>query len=350
MADQKTEQPTAHRLRKARQEGQFASSRDLIVSAQLIFVLGLGFLLGSQLLSSIGDAAVILFRRAFLSRDLNTAELPVLLGAGLKTPLEWLFAIGCLVTILVLLTQLVTTGFGFSLKPLLPNVTRLNPTSRLKRLPWENTSSAAKAIVLIPIIGLVLYAVIFPQLPELSNLAMVGLGSGLKKASSMISTLWWRLALALLAIGCIDFIRQRRRLTKELRMTKQEIKDEMKEMDGNPQMKMRIRRLQRDAARHSMMKAIPKATVVIVNPTHYAVALHYEMNSKSVPTVVAKGKNYLAQLIRERARQYEVPIMENKPLAQALYQAVEVGQEIPSHLYRAVAEVLAHIYKSLNRR
>ena len=179
---------------------------------------------------------------------------------------------------------------------------------------------------------------------------MVGLGNGLKKASAMISTLWWRLSVALLVIGAVDFVRQRRRFTKDLRMTKQEIKEEMKEMDGNPQMRMRIRRLQRDAARRSMMNAIPKATVVIVNPTHYAIALRYEMNSKSVPTVVAKGKNYLAQRIRERARQHEVPITENKPLAQALYQAVEVGQEIPPHLYRAVAEVLAHIYKSLNRR
>lgn len=350
MADQKTEQPTAHRLRKARQEGQFASSRDLLVSAQLILALGLGVLMGSQLLSSIGDSAVALFRRAFVNRDLSTAEMPVVLGVGLRVPLESLFALGALVTILVLLVQLITTGFGFSLKPLVPDLGRLNPGPRLKRLPWQNTSSAAKAAIFLPIIGLILYAVIFPQLPELANLQMVGLGSGLKKASSMIATLWWRLALALLAIGCIDFIRQRQRLTKDLRMTKQEIKDEMKELDGNPQMKMRIRRLQRDVARRSMMKAVPKATVVIVNPTHYAIALHYEMNSKSVPTVVAKGKNYLAQLIRERARQYEVPIMENKPLAQALYQAVGVGQEIPSHLYRAVAEVLAHIYKNLNRR
>ncbi|HEY7304273.1 MAG TPA: EscU/YscU/HrcU family type III secretion system export apparatus switch protein [Bryobacteraceae bacterium] len=350
MPDQKTEQPTAHRLRKARQEGQFASSRDLIVSVQLIIALAVGVSMGSHLVSSIGRAAEALFRRAFLDRDVNAAEVPALFGAGLAPSLEALFAMGGLVTVLVLVVQLATTGFGFSFKPLMPDLGRLNPSPRLKRMAWQNLSSAAKALVLIPIIGVVLYAAIFPQLPELANLAMVGLGSGLKKASGMIGTLLWRLSLALLVIGVIDFARQRRRFTKDLRMTKQEIKDEMKEMDGNPQMKMRIRRLQRDIARRSMMKAVPKASVVIVNPTHYAIALHYEMNSKSVPTVVAKGKNYLAQLIREKAREHEVPIMENKPLAQALYQAVEVGQEIPPHLYRAVAEVLAHIYKSLNRR
>jgi flagellar biosynthetic protein FlhB len=350
MSDQKTEQPTAHRLRKARQEGQFASSRDLIVSAQLIIVLAVSFSMGPQLLLSIGRAAAVLFHRAFLDREVDAAELPGLFGIGFAPPLRAFFEMGALVTVLVLLVQLATTGFGISLKPLVPDLGRLNPSTRLKRLAWQNLSSAAKALALIPVVGLVLYAAIVPQLPELANLAMVGLGKGLKKASAMISTLWWRLSVALLVIGAVDFVRQRRRFTKDLRMTKQEIKEEMKEMDGNPQMRMRIRRLQRDAARRSMMNAIPKATVVIVNPTHYAIALRYEMNSKSVPTVVAKGKNYLAQRIRERARQHEVPITENKPLAQALYQAVEVGQEIPPHLYRAVAEVLAHIYKSLNRR
>src|SRR5215469_14165878 len=285
MPDQKTEQPTAHRLRKARQEGQFASSRDLIVSAQLIIVLAVSFSIGSQLLLSIGRATVILFHRAFLNRDVDAAELPALFGEGVVPPLQALFAMGALVTVLVLLVQLATTGFGFSLKPLIPDLGRLNPGTRLKRLGWQNLSSAAKAMALIPVIGLVLYAAIFPQLPELANLAMIGLGSGLKRASSMIGTLWWRLSLALLVIGAVDFVRQRRRFTKDLRMTKQEIKEEMREMDGNPQMRMRIRRLQRDAARRSMMKAVPKATVVIVNPTHYAIALHYEMNSKSVPTV-----------------------------------------------------------------
>jgi flagellar biosynthetic protein FlhB len=133
-------------------------------------------------------------------------------------------------------------------------------------------------------------------------------------------------------------------------MTKQEVRDEVKETEGNPQMKVRIRRLQRDAARRSMMKAVPKATAIVVNPTHYAVALRYEMDSRSVPAVVAKGKNFLAQLIRERATAYDIPIIENKPLAQALYHSVDVGQEIPPNLYRAVAEVLAHIYRTLNRR
>ena len=159
-----------------------------------------------------------------------------------------------------------------------------------------------------------------------------------------------QLAVVLIVFGVIDFVRQRSKFNKNLRMTKQEIKDEVKDAEGNIQMKLRIRRLQREAMRRNMIKAVQKASVVIVNPTHYAIAIHYEMGTRTVPTVVAKGKNFLAQIIRERAQQHDIPIVENKPLAQALYQAVNVGDEIPQALYRAVAEVLGQIYRVLNRQ
>ncbi len=133
-------------------------------------------------------------------------------------------------------------------------------------------------------------------------------------------------------------------------MTKQEIRDEVKESEGNPQTKQRIRRIQRDVIRRSMMKEVPKATAIIVNPTHYAVAIRYSMETQAAPKVVAKGKNYLARRIREIAMEHNVPIVENQPLAQALYKSVEVGQEIPAHLYRAVAEILAYLYRLMNGR
>jgi flagellar biosynthetic protein FlhB len=153
-----------------------------------------------------------------------------------------------------------------------------------------------------------------------------------------------------LVFGVVDLYRQLQRHMRDLRMSKQEIKDEMKEMEGNLQMKARIRRIQRDRARRQMMKEVPKATAVVVNPTHYAVAIRYQLDSMAAPRVVAKGKNYLALRIREKARENQVPIIENPPLAQALYQSVEVGQEIPPHLYRAVAEILAYIFKLMNGR
>jgi flagellar biosynthetic protein FlhB len=131
-------------------------------------------------------------------------------------------------------------------------------------------------------------------------------------------------------------------------MSKHEVREEAKEQQGNPHVKMRIRRLQRDLARRLMMKEIPKATALIVNPTHYAVAIRYVMESGAAPKVIAKGKNYLAQRIRNKAIENQIPIVENPPLAQALYKSADVGQEIPTHLYRAVAEILAYIYRLMN--
>jgi flagellar biosynthetic protein FlhB len=195
-----------------------------------------------------------------------------------------------------------------------------------------------------------LYSTIADQLGEISQLALVSLSAALTRSGELIGHQLRQICLVLFVIGTIDLVRQRRKFTKNLRMTKQEVKDEMKQSDGNPETKARVRRLQRDAARKNMIKAVKTATVVITNPTHYAIAIKYEMGSRSVPTVVAKGKNYLAKVIRERAREHDIPIIENKPLAQALYQTADVGNEIPSALYRAVAEVLAQIYRIINRQ
>ena len=154
-----------------------------------------------------------------------------------------------------------------------------------------------------------------------------------------------------MVMGLIDLLWQRSRYNRQLRMSKQEIREESKEQQGNPQMKMRIRRIQRDMARRNMMKEIPTATAVIVNPTHYAVAIRYSLHTSGAPKVVAKGKNYLAQKGFGKSRsRIRLPIVENPPLAQALYKSVEVGQEIPADLYRAVAEILAYIYKLMGGR
>lgn len=158
----------------------------------------------------------------------------------------------------------------------------------------------------------------------------------------------WRAAAVFLLAGVTDLIWQRHRYTKQLNMTKQEIREEHKEQESSPHVKARIRRIQRDLSRRKMMQEIPHATAVVVNPTHYAVAIRYSVDSGAAPKVIAKGKNYLAQRIRQKAIEHQVPIVENPPLARALYASAEVGQEIPTHLYRAVAEILAYIYKLMN--
>jgi len=168
-------------------------------------------------------------------------------------------------------------------------------------------------------------------------------------AGSLMGLLW-KASGVFLVLGVVDLARERQRYTKDLRMSRQELREEVKDLEGNPHVKARIRRLQRDLARRQMIKEVKTATAVIVNPTHYAVAIRYRMESMAAPLVVAKGRGLIAQRIREIALEHQVPLFENPPLAQALYKTVKVGQEIPTHLYRAVAEILAYIYRLMNGR
>jgi flagellar biosynthetic protein FlhB len=192
------------------------------------------------------------------------------------------------------------------------------------------------------------YVMARDKLESILALPLGTVDSGYRFLTASLMALFWKAALVFMIFGSVDLFRQLRRHKQDLRMSKQEIKEEMKELEGNPQMKARVRRIQRDRARRQMMKEVATATAVVVNPTHFAVAIRYEMDSMAAPRVVAKGKNYLALRIRQRAIDNQVPLIENPPLAQALYKSVEVGQEIPPHLYRAVAEILAYIFKLMN--
>ncbi|HEY2016054.1 MAG TPA: EscU/YscU/HrcU family type III secretion system export apparatus switch protein, partial [Bryobacteraceae bacterium] len=223
-----------------------------------------------------------------------------------------------------------------------------NPASKLKELPRQNLPALLQAAVLLPVFLWAVYAIARDKLEGILALPLESVASGYGFIGASLMQLFWRAAGVFVVFGAVDLFRQLRRHQSDLRMSKQEIKEEMKEMEGNPQMKGRIRRLQRDRARRQMMKDVPTATAVIVNPTHFAVAIRYQIESMAAPLVVAKGKNYLALRIRQKAIEHQVPIIENPPLAQALYKMVDVGQEIPPHLYRAVAEILAYIFKLMN--
>jgi len=202
-----------------------------------------------------------------------------------------------------------------------------------------------QALLLLPVIAIVVYYEVTENLASVLDLPWMGAQVAFARVGATIEMLLWRAAGLFLVVGIVDLLWQRHRYTNQLRMSKYEVRQETKEQSGNPQIKMRIRRLQRELLRRRMMKDIPTATAVIVNPTHYAVAIRYVANAPGAPKVVAKGKNYLAARIRKKAIEHQIPIVENPPLAQALYQSAEVGQEIPAHLYRAVAEILAYIYR-----
>lgn len=345
----KTEQPTERRLQKAREEGQFPAAREFVAALQFLVFLALLAAGGKTWFDQFRITARALLERAFTG-ELGIPDLSLLAWQVFWRHLLPLFAAGLLVAVATLVFRLATTRFGLSLKKLSPDPARLNPMSRLRELPAQNAASLAQAVVLLPLFLWAVYVVARDKLEILMALPLAGVESGCRFLGSTLMELGWKAAGVFLVFGAVDLFRQMHRYKRDLRMSRQEIKEEIKDIEGNPQMKARIRRLQRDRARRQMMKEVSNATAVIVNPTHFAVAIRYQMETMAAPVVVAKGKNYLAARIRQRAVENQVPIVENPPLAQALYKSVEVGHEIPAHLYRAVAEILAYIFKLMHGR
>jgi flagellar biosynthetic protein FlhB len=349
MSEQRTEQATPRRLQKAREDGQFPASKDFVSAVQYLGVLFILSAWGATWFRETQHDFRRLLTRAF------SVEMDPTAGAALaREALSHAFlplgiAAGALLGI-TLLAQLVSTNLGISFKRLAPSGARFNPLNRLKELPKQNVPAALQALALMLVMGYVVYLLIRDTLPGLLALPLSTVHTGVAQIAKSIDQLLWRAAGVLLTFGLVDLIRNRWTYHKQLRMSKQDVRDEMKESEGNPQIKGQIRRLRRELLRRRMMQDIPTATAVIVNPTHYAVAIRYEMDSMASPLVVAKGKNYLALRIRQKAIDHGVPIIENPPLARGLYTAAEVGQEIPAEFYRAVAEVLAYIYRLMGRR
>ena len=348
MADpQRSEKPTKRRLDKAREEGNFPASREFVTSVQFLGFVTMATLFTGTIIERIERLMRKLIELAF-SSDFSLARVLAVARQVVAPELVPLAIGGAILTAITVAAQLATTKLGISTKRLAPNFERLNPFKRLQSLPSQNLFMAGQAVVLLILVGFVVYYEVSENLDSFLELPWLTPRSSAAHVGSALETLLWRAAALFLLAGVVDLIWQRRRYSKQLQMTKQEIREETKEQESSPHVKARIRRIQRDLSRRKMMKEIPKATAVIVNPTHYAVAIRYSVDSPGAPKVIAKGKNYLAQRIRQKAIEHQIPIVENPPLARALYASVEVGQEIPSHLYRAVAEILAYIYKLMN--
>jgi flagellar biosynthetic protein FlhB len=345
--EQKDEKPTQQRIKKSREEGNFPASREFISAVQFTGFVTLSVMFGGALLRQVGMLMHMLLGYAFTG-DVTVPRLMTLLRYEIAPRFVPLMFAGLTLSALSLTAQLATTQLGIAVDKLMPDIKRLNPLKKLTSLPGQNLPIFLQAVLLLPLIGYVVYYEVSENLDSFLELPWMGAQPAIARIGSTIETLLWRAVMLFLVVGVCDLLWQRHRYTKQLKMSKHEVKQEAKEQQGSPHIKQKIRRLQRDAARRNMMKAIPTATAVIVNPTHYAVAIKYAMDGSAAPKVVAKGKNYVAQRIRKRAIEAGVPIVENPPLARALYTSVDVGQEIPTHLYRAVAEILAYIYKLMN--
>ncbi|MBK9166026.1 MAG: EscU/YscU/HrcU family type III secretion system export apparatus switch protein [Bryobacterales bacterium] len=346
MADQgqRTEQPTQRRLDKARRDGRFPSTREFTAAIQFLLFVALAGAYAATWFGSLGDLSRRTIESAFHG-ELTPAGLGRWLRQTARVLLLPLGIGGFLMIAASAASHLALTGFGFAPKKLAPDFNKLNPVKKLSELPKQNLPQLVQALVLLPLFLAAVWAVAAERFPHFLRLPLEGIETGAAVAFGSLRDLLWKAAFLVLAWGAVDLFRQVRRHRRELRMTKQEVREEMKESEGSPEAKGRLRRLRRDLLRRKMMREVPRATAVIVNPTHYAVAIRYAMESMAAPTVVAKGKNYLALRIRKIATENQVPVIENPPLAQSLYKSAAVGQEIPPALYRAVAEILAYLFR-----
>jgi flagellar biosynthetic protein FlhB len=343
---ERTEQPTGRRLSEARSQGQIAKSQDLASAVDLI-----GAVVLIAFFGGIGIGGLAAMMRRILENEtpgnpLNTDSIqPLLVWAAAQTgrilgpALLVMFTVACL-------AHIVQVGWVYTTQPLQPNFNRLNPVNGIKKL--FNLRSLVRTsvnTVKLGVVGVIAYLVIRKNLPAIAALPTLGMLAGLYKIVLMAMELTLWLLAIFTVIGVIDFAYQKWQHTKDLRMTRQEVKDERKSVDGDPEVKSRRLRMAREIAMQRIQQAVPRADVVVTNPTHFSVALAYDQEEMRAPRVVAKGADLLAFKVRHVAIASGVPIVERPPLARGLYWNVEVGQEIAPEFYEAVAEVLAYVYR-----
>lgn len=345
---EKTEQATQKRQEEAREKGQVAKSRELPSVAVLVAGL-VYFWFGAP--GMVRDM-MNMMKKTFIAAGVMTINIHTIQSVMIGFFYE-LFIITApilgVVTLASLLSSLLQTGFLVSPEAVLPKLSKIDPLKGLQRMfSLQSFVELIKNILKMSVIGLVAWLTIqqeMENIPPLMNQDVYAIIAYVGKVSFKIilSTCW-----VLIVLAFMDFIYQKWEHAKSIRMTKQEIKEENKQVEGNPLIKGRIRRLQREIARKRMMAAVPKADVVITNPTHFAVALKYDQGSMGAPVVVAKGADLVAAKIKEIARKHQVPIVENKAVARLLFTMTDIDEAIPEKMYRLVAEILAHVYRLKN--
>lgn len=347
---EKTEEPTHKKLSDARNEGQVAKSKEVTSAFEMLTAfLMIRFLVEymgtvfagnmyniySQIPEYVkqynGKIQSQTFRMLFIESLLRILQiiLPFLLAGFL----------------VAFITNLLQVKWKITTKPLHPKFSKLNPVSGFKRFFSPNSLvELLKSVLKLTLIGYVVYDYLKKNMPPIFQLYDISLNQGIAQVGMLVINLGIRISLFYMLIAAADFAYQKIKFKKDMKMTKQEVKDEYKNQEGDPQIKSKQRQRMMEASRRRMMQKLPEADVVITNPTHYAVAIKYEPEVYDAPYVVAKGADYLAQKIKDVAKENHIEIVENKPLARMLYANVEVGSVVPPELYQAVAEVLAFVY------
>ena len=351
---EKTEPATQKKLDDARKEGKVAKSKDLTEGIALVVL----FLLLKVFIGYVGERMVNLFNstigRMAEFMEVNRAGLStvavtsMLMNAILELLLIiWPFLVfGFAITFLVTVYQV---GWKVSTKAMEPKLSKFNPINGFKRIfSKDSIFELVKSIAKVGIIVYITYTNVKDEANNLFILYEISLNQAIALVGEIILDVGLQIAIVFVFVGLVDFFYQKWKFADEMKMTKQEVKDEYKNTEGDPQIKGRIRQKMREASQRRMMQDVPKADVVITNPTHFAVAIKYDAEVSKAPIVVAKGEDFLAQKIKEVAKEHNVEIVENKPLARMLYHNVDIGAEIPPELYQSVAEVLAMVYHMKN--
>lgn len=348
--EERTEQATPRKRKDAREKGQVAKSMEINATLGLLATLLALKWLGPSLIAGWKELAA-----GNLSMIGHTSDLsiPVLQTAFIHSGggfLRLVMPLLLVVMVTGIVSNVLQTGFIFSAKSLAFDFARLNPAQGITRMfsmrsATDLLKSTAKALVL----GGVIYSFFRHHSTELTTLSTLDLQQLGPKLSSMCLDLLLKATMVLIVIAGLDYIFQRWQFEKTLRMTKQEVKEEYKRLEGDPQIKGRIRQKQREIAQRRMMSDVKKATVILTNPTHLAVALLYDPDNMAAPKVVAKGQRLIAQKIKELAKEHHIPVIENKPLARSLFAACEIGDVIPAELYEAVAEIIAFVFMQSGR-
>ena len=348
---EKTEEPTGKRLSKARDEGQIARSTEINIAASVISVALFMFLFGNSLLGNVANV----FAKGLVFDAQSVLEPQVAAGRLDDAMLEVFFAILPLLLLsasVVVVCSGLIGGYNFSWKALQPKASKFNPIAGLKRMfGTRSLVELAKAIAKFALVGGVAYILITSSISEFSEISRMAFEPGISASASLVTTAFLVAATTLIIIALIDAPYQAYKHNQQLKMTKKEVKDERKDTDGSPEVKQRIRQKQREVYTARMLEAVAEADVVITNPEHFAVALAYDPSSDDPPRVVAKGADFTAQRIRERAAEEGVPLFQSPVLARALFFTTEIQSFIPEALFEAVAQVIAYIFNinSINR-
>ena len=350
---EKTEEATPKKLEDARKEGQVAKSMDLITAVMLMgLFLSLKFFVGFVGERLLGSFSVSYRMFAIATKEEFTVPMAMnLISYALKEIL--LVCAPFLICAFIVAFGMNAAQINWKVtgKPLMPKLSKINPVSGAKKMfSKDKIVELLKSIAKVLVLGYLVYSTLKDKWALILTFYDLTLNQSVGLVGNLIIDLGIRISVFFLFIAALDFFYQRHKFKEDMKMTKQEVKDEYKNSEGNPEIKGKIRQKMREASRRRMMQEVPDADVVITNPTHLAVALKYDKDKASAPLVLAKGADYLAGKIKEIARDNQVEIVENKPLARMLYYNVEIGDEIPPELYQMVAEILAYVYGLKNQK